>query len=416
MSCLASPWICGTSVGNSKLSRPSPFSISSSSSSSSCFRRVVCQTQFSAKDLKFVLHDALDSYAVDTTLARAARDSFSSQIQRLTTIERETSICINRHVDLGKTALYIAAEDESFGSHSSVPLLVEAFVERLDSLTMDYFPHGGSSLRAAPEVLLESIEKYLYTRKGFWRTNTGTQPEPLYLHTVLTHCCGSAALLCLIYSEILKMLRLWYIVDFDVEIFYPHDPHSLPTAYNKRKSKESDQPHIMTTEALLVEMLRNLKDAYWPFQHDQTRSLFLRAADAANCADRSSIAGESAFELASVKAAQNRLQRGVWTSVPSGDMKLALSACERLILLETDIKELRDYAVLLYHCGFYKESLDYLKLYQEMKQQQQLKSFIKVEEDAVEKLIVRLNLILMEEGWSKCSPPRSFLGIYSVPW
>lgn len=41
------------------------------------------------------------------------------------------------------------------------------------------------------------------------------------------------------------------------------------------------------------------------------------------------------------------------------------TACEHLILLETDSKELRDYSVLLYHSGFYEESLQYLKLYQE---------------------------------------------------
>ncbi|GAB4827770.1 hypothetical protein Ancab_034656 [Ancistrocladus abbreviatus] len=404
MACFGSPLISGTSTlyssssTVSKLSRPS---LSSSSSSPWFHGGVVCQTQFPAKDLKFVLHDALDASSIDTTLARAARDSFSSQIKRLSNIERETSICMNRCVDLGKTALYIAAEDDSLVSHSSVPLPVEAFLERLDSLTIDYFPYCGSSLMSSPEVLLDSIEKYLYAKK------------------VLTHRSGSAVILCLIYSEILKMLRLWRIVDFDVEIFYPHDPHSLPRAYNKQKCKETDQPHIMTTENLLVEILKNLKDVYWPFQCDQTKSLFLRAADAANYADRSSIAGESAFERASVKAAQHRLRRGVWTSVLFGDMKRALSACERLILLETDIKELRDYAILLYHCGFYKESLQYLKLYQELKRQQQNQesmSFIKAEEDAVEKLIVRLNLILMEEGWRGPSQPSSFFRSNSEPW
>lgn len=42
-----------------------------------------------------------------------------------------------------------------------------------------------------------------------------------------------------------------------------------------------------------------------------------------------------------------------------------LSACERLILLQTEPKELRDYGALLYHCGFYKESLHYLTVYQD---------------------------------------------------
>jgi hypothetical protein len=44
-----------------------------------------------------------------------------------------------------------------------------------------------------------------------------------------------------------------------------------------------------------------------------------------------------------------------------------VTACERLILLDSDAKELRDYSILLYHCGFYEQSLQYLKLYQEAK-------------------------------------------------
>lgn len=44
-----------------------------------------------------------------------------------------------------------------------------------------------------------------------------------------------------------------------------------------------------------------------------------------------------------------------------------VTACERLILLDADAKELRDYSILLYHCGFYEQSLQHLKLYQEGK-------------------------------------------------
>ena len=44
-----------------------------------------------------------------------------------------------------------------------------------------------------------------------------------------------------------------------------------------------------------------------------------------------------------------------------------VTTCERLILLEADPKELRDYSILLCHCGFYEESLEYLKLYQAKK-------------------------------------------------
>ncbi|XP_031247614.1 uncharacterized protein LOC116105320 isoform X1 [Pistacia vera] len=390
---------------------------------SSCFR-VVChggsQAPYAASELKLALHDALDSTGIDTTYAREAREGFCSQINKLSNIERETSISINRCVDLGKTALHIAAEDDSLISHSSVPLPVDAFIDRLDDLSVGYCPHYNSSLKSSRENFLDSIERYLFDKKGFRRTSAGNQIDPraLYLHSVLTHRSGSAVMLSLVYSEILKMLRLWGLVDFDVEIAFPLD-HGLPRGYQKQKSRESDQSHIMTVQILLEEILRNLKSAFWPFQHDFSRSLFLRAAHAANCIEQLD-SEDSGLQLASAKAAKHRLERGVWTSVRFGDMRRALAACERLILMETDVKELRDYSILLYHCGLYEQSLQYLKLYQEAKSSSLEKPSSdptsSLEDDAVEKLMIRLNLISMEEGWSKPSYVKNFLGNNSEPW
>ncbi|KAL2511734.1 Uncharacterized protein Adt_17334 [Abeliophyllum distichum] len=384
-----------------------------------------CRCQLSAalpqNDLKFVLHDALDSSGQNTIHARAARDGFCSEIQKLSSIERETSISFYGGIDLARAALHIAAEDDSLISHSSVPLPVDDFIERLDNLSMDYCCHYSSSFSSSPEHFVQCLERYLYIDKGFQRTKARNLVEhrALYLHSVLTHRSGSASMLSLIYSEILKMLRMWGLLNFDVEIFFPHDSYSSPKGYHKQKSKESDQSHIMTSQSLLVEILKDLKHAFWPFQLNHTRSLFLRAAQAAHCSNGSNNTKESAVEIASAKAAQHRLQRGVWTSVHFGDMRRALSACERLILLKTDPKELRDYAVLLYHCGFYQESLHYLKLYMDTKKSTTLEqssgSSSDMEEDVVEKLVVRLNLILME-GWSSHLDNRNFIFNNSEPW
>ncbi|XP_060218327.1 uncharacterized protein LOC132645382 isoform X4 [Lycium barbarum] len=253
--------------------------------------------------------------------------------------------------------------------------------------------------------------------RGFRRSGATNQSEPraLYLHSVLTHRCGSASLLSLLYSEILKMLRLWGLLSFDIEVFFPHDSSSSPRGYCKQKTKESDQSHVMTAQSLLEEMLKDLKDAFWPFQLDHTKSPFLRAARAANCLESTNNSEESAFELASVKASLHRLERGVWTNVRFGDMRRALSACEHLILLQTDPKELRDYGVLLYHCGFYKEALQYLTLYKDRKESSGLIDNME-EEAAMENLMIRLNLILMEEGWSLPTENKGFLRNNSEPW
>ena len=68
---------------------------------------------------------------------------------------------------MGKAALYIAAEDDSLISHSSVPLPVDAFIERLDDLSMDYCSHYSSAFRASPEIFFETLERYLYINKVY---------------------------------------------------------------------------------------------------------------------------------------------------------------------------------------------------------------------------------------------------------
>ena len=92
---------------------------------------------------------------------------------------------------------------------------------------------------------LEKISVYLFNNNPTFI---------LFFYQVLTHRSGSASMLSLVYSEILKMLRLWGLISFDVEIFFPHDSYSCPRGYLKQKSKESDQLHIMTTQSLLVEV------------------------------------------------------------------------------------------------------------------------------------------------------------------
>ncbi|XP_039060937.1 protein LONG AFTER FAR-RED 3-like [Hibiscus syriacus] len=119
-------------------------------------------TAVSSADFDFALQDALESSGIDTSHARVlllllfyckeetieATKGFVSQIKELSNMERETSISINRGVDLWKTALYIAAEDDSLVSHSSVPLPVDAFLERLDDLSMGYCFHYNLSCRS----------------------------------------------------------------------------------------------------------------------------------------------------------------------------------------------------------------------------------------------------------------------------
>ncbi|URE30205.1 hypothetical protein MUK42_17767 [Musa troglodytarum] len=378
---------------------------------------------------RLLLHDSLNQAGIDTKLARAAREGFCQQIQGLSGISGETSIVVRIGADLAKAALQIAAEDDSLISHSSVPLPVDAFVERMDDLSMGFCSLYMPPLNSPPEVFLGNLERYFYVHKGFRRTDAMSDARSLYLHSALTCRSGSAAILSLIYSEMLKMLKVYGFLDFDVEIFFPNDLSSLPRGYHKQKSQLSDQPHIVTSKSLLVKTLRNLKDAFWPFQHDHSTSLFLRAAQAANLSYGPATVKEryskshsnvSGLEIASAKAAHHRIERGVWTIVRFGDMRRALAACERLILLDASPEELRDYAVLLYHCGFYEECLLFLKSYQTSKeshaQESQSNQSNRLEEDLTVNLMTRVKLILGEEGWSKSGVNTRYWGKNSEPW
>ena len=65
---------------------------------------------------------------------------------------------------------------------------------------------------------------------------------------------GSASMLSLTYSQMLKTIGLYGLPDFDEEISFPHDLNGLPRGYEKQKNKLSDEPNIRTSKSLLVEV------------------------------------------------------------------------------------------------------------------------------------------------------------------
>ncbi|KAF8661518.1 hypothetical protein HU200_056938 [Digitaria exilis] len=374
---------------------------------------------------RLVLLDSLDAAGVATAHARSAREGFAAQVGRLTGVNAETSIAISRGADLARAALCVAAEDDSLVSHSSVPLPVDAFIARLDDLSTGFCAGGNfPPHRAPPDVFFDYLDRYLYVHKGFRRTNGVSDVRALYLHSALTSRSGSALMLALIYSEIIKTVRIYGLLDFDAEIFFPTDLNGLPRGYDKQKSKSGDEPHIITSKSLLVEILKTLKTTFWPFQSNQSRSLFLNAAAANNYGPGTlggnqtrSLSLSAAIEMAAAKAAQHRLMRGVWTNVRFGDMRRALAACERLILLQHDPHDLRDYAALLYHCGYYEECLHYLSSYQTAVAGDSTSNWLGIlEEDAVNTLRARVTLILAEDGWSNRRPAASYWTKNSEPW
>ncbi|GIL77166.1 hypothetical protein Vretimale_3164 [Volvox reticuliferus] len=112
------------------------------------------------------------------------------------------------------------------------------------------------------------------------------------------------------------------------------------------------------TSEVLVEMLRHLKRSYWPFPWDTAVDAVYPAAVGSHggfrSAAKAAMGDDVSAALAAIgKVAAWRLERGIWTSPGAGDLRRALAACERLVLLagEQYPEERRDLAVLLLHCG-----------------------------------------------------------------
>ncbi|KAJ0046927.1 hypothetical protein Pint_05255 [Pistacia integerrima] len=102
------------------------------------------------------------------------------------------------------------------------------------------------------------------------------------------------------------------------------DSTGIDTTYARGFRRTNVRNQIDPRALYLHSILRNLKSAFWPFQHDFLRSLFSRTAHAANCIEQLN-SEDSDLQLASAKAAKHGLEHGVWTSVRFGDMRCALA-------------------------------------------------------------------------------------------
>eukprot|EP00271_Cylindrocystis_brebissonii_P008079 TRINITY_DN22111_c0_g1_i1.p1 TRINITY_DN22111_c0_g1~~TRINITY_DN22111_c0_g1_i1.p1 ORF type:complete len:538 (-),score=106.86 TRINITY_DN22111_c0_g1_i1:196-1809(-) len=317
-----------------------------------------------------------------------------------------------------------------------------------------------------------------------------------YLNEVLTRRRGTAVMLALIYHELAARLLQRGAISFATEIELPLDPVSLPRARlqqpqvqqdarplfadaaggsNRHESgqemgvpsgEEARNPSgateeerdgngavvLLTPELLLYEVLFALKQLFWPWRWEgsgRTQSSskrrnsggFLEAATANSQGGGMGLmgpppcgqSGRSGAELASARAAQYRLQRGIGTSAGFGDLRRAMAACERLVLLGMDERDGRDYGVLLFHCGEYELAQTYLSAYAKAKDDEQLAALTSplkqlqllrephqqdeaVEAEALVLLMDRLQLMLLERSWEEAPVVRTPPEPLPEPW
>lgn len=300
-------------------------------------------------------------------------------------------------INLADAAFQIAAEDDALVSHSSVKLPVQQYAKRMQRMAEDiarnklsHMPSIGSD--RDPEAVLQVVQQYLYTKQRFQLplTNLSGVPEHTrvdhpgvwenakhaYLHETLISKKGIAAVLAVLQADVLQRLMKLGAVEFVVRTDCS-DFTRIPTfvilpGMTRRMITKSDGSLLNTcTSDAIIQILRFLKRAYWPFAWDSSQGL---AADSRGLgigggfADAAKVALEGEADAAMqaiARTAKHRLERGIWTSPGAGDLRRAKAACERLVLIagEEFPAERRDLAVILLHCGFLSQAYAELRAY-----------------------------------------------------
>ncbi|KAK9816720.1 hypothetical protein WJX72_004217 [[Myrmecia] bisecta] len=265
-------------------------------------------------------------------------------------------------INLAEAALHISAEDDALVSHSTVPLPVASYLKRLSSMALELARLRLAHLppdTAAPEDVLQVVEDYLFKEQCFRLPAFGRSNVPAgalvdhpgvwedarhaYLHEALVSKKGIAAVLAVIYSDIMQRLLACGAINFAVRMEC-RDFNRLPQAsvlhgMTRASLLRPDGSITNTcTSAALVEMLRFLKRAYWPFPW-QTSPVDRQQAGIATGggfagAAQVALEGEADAQLQAIaRTAKHRLERGIWTSPGAGDLRRAKAACERLAIL-----------------------------------------------------------------------------------
>jgi hypothetical protein len=258
--------------------------------------------------------------------------------------------------DAAAAALHIAAEDDALMSITGVPLPVEPYLDRLDRLADDVTAALAAVPREDAPAVLATVSQCLSVFRPPQAPTIGANtrvdmpgvhetPGHSYMHTLLTKKCGSPPLLAILYGDVWRRLLARAAVTFPIALRLPSSscdrPELVALPQLRGLGGTGGSIHLNTWPAYdaLTQLLRHLKRAYWPVRWDTalddpsdgpygSGGGFLAAAASALGDDDA-----DAATTAIARTAAHRLARGIWTSSGGGDIRRAVAACERLVLV-----------------------------------------------------------------------------------
>ena len=269
--------------------------------------------------------------------------------------------------DVARAALLLAGEDDAVTSRTAVPLPVDAYLGRLDSLASDFMV-AYCDTEAHEEDRAAQLDTFLYDHCRFRTPTAWTEvnsPYRTYLHHVLAQKVGRLESLAQVHCALLQRLQhRGVLVGADVYVA-PGGRHPVTRAAGTQvvstpvfipggwASSASAPSGAVTPRLLLLATLQALLRAFWAWEwRPEEPSGFLRAARAA-----AGDSGRTGTVIGStVMQASGR---------PFGDLERAQLQLERLVALAQPevTTATRDLACLLAHRGNKDLALNMLRDY-----------------------------------------------------
>ena len=239
---------------------------------------------------------------------------------------------------MARAALLLAAEDDAVATRTAVPLPVESYVARVDTLASDFRAQYGAA--SDPDAVLAALDAFLYGADACrFRVPTAWQeaysPYRTYLHHVLAQKVGVPTALATMHLAVLQRLQAAGVAPADAQVVLP----PLGGRPMSRRGNAKSFPPAVTPAGLLAATLGLLQRAFWAWEwRPEEASGFTRAARAA--------AGLEGGRVGTMMAGVVMQPTGR----PFGDPERAQLAVERLLALAGGQgAPLRDLAVLQAH-------------------------------------------------------------------
>lgn len=137
--------------------------------------------------------------------------------------------------DMLLAALHVAAEDDAASSKSTVPLPIDAFVKRVDSMVqqLGYHIEAENPNLEDPQDAVDFVVKFFFTKLGY---RVAAKPLELYsqyriyMNRVLAQRCGTPEALAIVLDGFLRRAAdVGHLKNVEVELGIP-EPGQLPVA------------------------------------------------------------------------------------------------------------------------------------------------------------------------------------------